>query len=506
MTFLMNLVAYSGQLLVLVAIGATLPWLLRMTAPSVRHAYWRFLLAFCLLLPWLQGRQPFASASSASIELLGASSGAVSVVAASPYRWDWTLIALGIFVAGGLARATILTLGLMRLRRLRHAGDIAPECDEHLEVQHNLGTRAEIRYVAGLGQPVTFGLLRPVVLLPKELRSQPPEFERAVLCHELLHVQRRDWMWLLIEEVIRTAFWFHPAMWLLIARVQQSREEVVDELVVMATGARRAYIEALATFAGAPSAAPASAFSQRRQLFRRILLLSRSRTMSSRRVTIACAVIAAAILAGSRSATSAFPLLEPATVSAESNEREGAPPIRPVDVALPRAATGTAVTPAHVPVVVAPIPARRSVPAVEPLPTPTQPPVVIGGAVAGSEAGRTPAAAVEDHGVLPPAQLPEPPPTPIRVGGGITVPRKIRDVKPAYPAIARSAKVSGIVILELVVGADGRVDSAHILRSIPLLDQAALDAVYQWEFLPTYLNGIAVPLVMSVTVNFVAEG
>jgi TonB family protein len=94
------------------------------------------------------------------------------------------------------------------------------------------------------------------------------------------------------------------------------------------------------------------------------------------------------------------------------------------------------------------------------------------------------------------------PGAPVRVGGNISVPAKVRDVKPIYPPEAQSAGIQGIVILETTVGADGRVSDAKVLRSIPLLDQAALDAVRQWEYTPTSLNGVAVPVIMTVTVNF----
>ena len=90
----------------------------------------------------------------------------------------------------------------------------------------------------------------------------------------------------------------------------------------------------------------------------------------------------------------------------------------------------------------------------------------------------------------------------IRVGGKIEPPIKMNDVKPVYPAIAQNAGVTGAVIIEATIGADGRVIDAKVLRSIPLLDQAALDAVRQWEYKPTLLNGVAVPVIMTVTINF----
>ena len=91
---------------------------------------------------------------------------------------------------------------------------------------------------------------------------------------------------------------------------------------------------------------------------------------------------------------------------------------------------------------------------------------------------------------------------PVRVGGNIPAPTKLRDVKPIYPPEARSAGIQGVVIIETTIGVDGRVSDARVLRSIPLLDEPALEAVRGWEFTPTLLNGVAVPVIMTVTVNF----
>jgi protein TonB len=98
--------------------------------------------------------------------------------------------------------------------------------------------------------------------------------------------------------------------------------------------------------------------------------------------------------------------------------------------------------------------------------------------------------------------LPAPPTVPVRVGGDIRPPAKIIDVKPAYPPIAQAARLEGVVIIEATIGPTGSVVDAKLLRSIPLLDAAALEAVRQWEFTPTLLNGSPVSVVMTVTVNF----
>jgi TonB family protein len=91
---------------------------------------------------------------------------------------------------------------------------------------------------------------------------------------------------------------------------------------------------------------------------------------------------------------------------------------------------------------------------------------------------------------------------PVRVGGAIKEPRKLKDVRPEYPSIAKEARVQGVVILECTISPEGTVADARVLRGIPLLDQAAIAAVKQWIYQPTLLNGEPVPVIMTVTVNF----
>jgi protein TonB len=91
---------------------------------------------------------------------------------------------------------------------------------------------------------------------------------------------------------------------------------------------------------------------------------------------------------------------------------------------------------------------------------------------------------------------------PIRVGGGIPPPRKIHHVTPAMPEEAVKAGIQGIVIVEITVAEDGSVQNPRVLRSIPMLDQAALNAVGQWRYEPPLLNGQPVPVILTVTVPF----
>jgi protein TonB len=106
----------------------------------------------------------------------------------------------------------------------------------------------------------------------------------------------------------------------------------------------------------------------------------------------------------------------------------------------------------------------------------------------------------------PPSPLPAPvaaaPRTPVRIGGQITAPALLYRVNPVYPEIAVHAKVTGTVILEATVDTEGRVESVRVLRSISVLNNAAIEAVKQWRYSPLVLNGIPTPFVLTVTLSF----
>jgi periplasmic protein TonB len=95
-----------------------------------------------------------------------------------------------------------------------------------------------------------------------------------------------------------------------------------------------------------------------------------------------------------------------------------------------------------------------------------------------------------------------PPPGPVRPGGEIKFPARTFFVSPAYPALAKSARIEGTVYLEATIDANGIVRDVRVLKSIPLLDEAAKAAVSQWRYSPTKLNGVAVPVILTVTVTF----
>jgi protein TonB len=194
-------------------------------------------------------------------------------------------------------------------------------------------------------------------------------------------------------------------------------------------------------------------------------------------------------------------------------------------VIVPLLATGTlplphdevvfTVTPLKVP---EPPPVRRATarkpqPQVNPNAAPVTPPTSITKepdidagfeAATGSDSG-VPGGSIDglEREVEPPPPAAKPAaPQPVRVGGQIREPQKVRHVPPLYPAIAQAARVEGVVIIEATIGTDGHVQNARILRSVALLDAAALEAVRQWSYSPTTLNGVPVPVIMTITVHF----
>jgi protein TonB len=102
----------------------------------------------------------------------------------------------------------------------------------------------------------------------------------------------------------------------------------------------------------------------------------------------------------------------------------------------------------------------------------------------------------------PPAPVAPQPRTPVRIGGQLTAPALLYKVNPVYPDVAVHAKVTGMVILEATVDTEGHVESVRVVRSISVLNNAAIEAVKQWRYSPLVLNGIATPFVLTVTLSF----
>ena len=128
------------------------------------------------------------------------------------------------------------------------------------------------------------------------------------------------------------------------------------------------------------------------------------------------------------------------------------------------------------------------------------------GGVEGGVAGGVPGGVVGGvvGGMISSVPPPPPPPVvPVRIGGQIKAPALVHRVEPVYSPMAQAARLSGTVILEAIVGIDGRVQSVKVLRPRhKLLDTAAMDALKQWRYTPVILNGIPTPFILTVTFTF----
>ncbi len=181
------------------------------------------------------------------------------------------------------------------------------------------------------------------------------------------------------------------------------------------------------------------------------------------------------------------------------------PPPAPRSVVPPRVVVHNFVAPTAIP---------RSIP-----PPVNEPPVIepefsqgiagitggIVGGIPGGIAGGIPGGLLKQPAVLPPPPPPPPQPvahTPIKVGGNLEQAKLILKVDPVYPQLARVARVAGPVELEVTVDEDGNVSRVKVVGGNPLLEKSAINAVRQWKFSPTILNGEPVPVVADITVMF----
>jgi len=291
-----NLAAYSVQMALIIAVGGFAAAALRLKQPRVMLAYWQALLAACLLLPLVEPWQRVGLApagSSATItDAKAAGTDSLFSLLSLP---AWVLPMLAAGVGLGLLR---LVLGIWRLGHFRRAAlRIAPLPDALREAQALVGVQPRFYYSDRVESPVTFGWLDPAVIFPSRFARMEETRQRAIACHELLHVARRDWLVNLFEELILTFFWFHPAVWWVVRNIRLSREQVVDSEVVELTGARQRYLHALLEIAATTRAMPVRAplFLVESQLARRVALLVKEVRMSKPRL-IASLVIALAAL------------------------------------------------------------------------------------------------------------------------------------------------------------------------------------------------------------------
>ncbi len=480
-----NLVAYSLQVLVVVACGAALLRFVRFSAPAARLACLRILLIGCLALPFVQPLGPPEAVVSTSPARKAAegtaaarpgdagpgpsalSEEAVRAQAPPAARLGTWLAAL--LVAGSAGRLVWLAAGMAALGRLRRrASRLIPRPDAIEQAAALVAADADFRVSSEISRPVSFGARRAVVLLPSAFSEFPSAEQHAVACHELVHVRRLDWLRTVGDELVRAALWFHPAIWWLLDQVHLAREQVVDREVVELVGDRRSYLDVLLKLARLPmrpALRPVSAVIRSAHLPERVALLVKEAPMSRIRLLVGLAVGGAAVVFAGALAVQAMPLrgTEVATV------RPGAA-VGVAEAAMPTTAPAS-------------VPARAIAPA-----------SIEASAGAGAYEERRQAT---KPGVTPTGQqAPRP-----GMSTAKPAPKIVSKVEPVYPPDARANRVQGFVVLEARISPAGLVTDVKVLRSIPLLDQAAIDAVRQWRFEP-----MPTAAVFTTTIRFALDG
>jgi len=310
-----NLVAWSAQVAVLGLAAAALSRLFPIERPAARLAFGQALLAVVLGLPLVQPWHATAPAvtwslaftpSPASVAPLATPGGATP----SPAIPGWPLAAALLLLGAsfGLMR---VGAGLVRLRSLRRQSRPLDAPPWLLALRDDVAPRARFLLSDAAGTPATFGLRRPIVLLPPVFESMPRERQAAIALHELVHARRADWAALMAEEVLKAVLFFHPAVHWLVARVRLAREQTVDAAVVHHHGTRQPYLESLvemARFAAHARAVPAAPFLRESHLRERVDLLLKEVSMSRFRTIAHLVLTAAALVLAVSWAASAVPL------------------------------------------------------------------------------------------------------------------------------------------------------------------------------------------------------
>jgi bla regulator protein BlaR1 len=538
------LVTYSAQVLILVSAAALAALAVRLSLPAARLQYWRAVVVLCLLLPAVPDLRMAGPVATVTFEVaagapaLAARPGESWVAASAPIL-PW------IVVAGVAARLLWLGLGAARLRQLRRRSGPAPLTADMATLHQAIAPAAVVRTTTDLTQPVAFGWRHPIVLLPRHFEMLTAEAQRAVLCHELLHVRRRDWLGIVGEEVLRAIFWFHPAMWWALEQVHLSREQVIDQLVITHTSARRVYMDALLHFASAPDAArPAIAFLRRRHLASRLRQLSKEPHMTRLRLVSALLVLMVVVAGTAATVLSALPLTLPALgvqagTSLEIRLAESLPAAglrealldgsdRRVYVRPDAVVTGADITSARVTdagglysisVTFSDAAATRLAEATKIhvgrpiailldgrlISAPTLRSMIRGSAVITGDFTRAEAERIA-AGLAPRGAAAGPRQDLFRgQDAGVVMPALLTEVKPQYTAAAMQAKIQGDVELELIVRANGTVDGVTVTKSLDAvhgLDDTAVEAAERWTFKPGTKDGRPVDVLIHLNMRF----
>ncbi len=429
----------------------------------------------------------------------------------------------GMWAVGGAVSGMVLLAGIRRLRRIEARAERVQSAEWTLVVGTISGeyglTRPVILLVTETPDLLaTWGLLRPRVLLPSHAREWSTERREVVLRHELAHISRGDWLVQFGAEVMRTLFWFNPLVWAICTRLRRESEQACDDLVLAGGVPVKQYATELLELARTcrPYRSPSGAVTPMAHpstLERRFAVMLNPLTdhrPASSRALAATAVL----LLGLSFPVAAFRAGQTAPLPLAGAVYDPSGAVLPsvqltlVDVRRHqwKATTDASghfdfpqLEPGRYEIDVSLL-GFRPLHHVFDLRTPTDWDRAIT-----LEVGEV-SEAIMVRAARQPGPAPAAPTVPltVRVGGNIRTPRKLQNVPPVYPPAMRAAGREGVVPIEAVIGTDGAVHSVRVLSASihPDFAVAAADAVRQWRFAPTLLNGVPVDVSMTVNIQF----
>lgn len=329
-----NLVAYSCGLSLIAICSWIATASTRIRAPRVQLLQTQLTLIAAVFLPFISLLQTAKPPDAGLLRVVAVVAGIESDVRSA--RPALTTMFAAAIVAGVALRFAWLAIGCVRLRHWRlSATPLEPTPEVLVRLEDEVGVRVRWFVSSRLTSAATFGLWRPVVLLPERDLAGAAELLELIARHELLHVKRSDWLFVVAEECLQAALWFEPAVWLLIDRIRLYREQTVDEEIVHATCQSEMYARALITGAGLDwilSPRPASHWLRARHLRQRIQAIVNGGTMSRATLVKWTCVFALTVLATAYSAVHAFPLQK----SSSSQDAEHVYTSKDPGVVLPR--------------------------------------------------------------------------------------------------------------------------------------------------------------------------
>ena len=537
---LLFFVACVSKATVLFALAALFVGCRRRSSAGSRHHMWTVSILAVLALPFLTVLLPvWHSTTLAHAATLLTTTRSTSPTPTFSYTepmivnattlatHDASLWVLTIWALGAAIIASRLLVGIVRLAILStrsHALLIDAWNSDLCALAESFSVSRPVRLLQHADSdatPLTWGLLRPAILLPRGASDWPAERRRIVLSHELAHIDRGDWLWHICGELVRALYWFHPLAWIASAGLRHESERACDDAVLNSGIPVCEYADELLALASAltnsrAGVSPGLAIARSTNLERRFAAmlnpsLNRYASRTSKMITrlaALCLLLPLAALhlpaqnaAGNftgtiydasgavvPNATVVMTGLKSKTVDMTTSSRHGTFSFK----ALPAAEYDMKVTKPGFEVYHDPLvnleTARDLARDVH---------LDVGSVSESVDVqAQGPGQASASQGNTTPRRL--------RIGGEVEAAKLIQKIQPGYPESAKAAGVQGKVVLHAIIGMDGKPLSLQVINGTidPDLARASVEAVSRWRYSPTLLNGQPIEVDTTIMVNF----